>query len=314
MSHELVSQRRFNLLEEVLYPLQAFLEDDKIIEIMLNPDHKIWVDEAGVGMYNTGICMPPSKSEQLIRLVARHMNTEVSELKPSLQGKLPHWNFRVQASLPPIVDAPTFAFRKPSKFILTLADYVKNGVMTKEQATTLQQAVLARKNILVGGGAGSGKSTLANALLDVIPAGKERLYIVEDTRELQCSVENHLKVLVFPPVYTFRHAVMDALRYRPDRIILGEVRDGAALDLLKAWNTGHPGGIATLHADSTTSMLDRMAQLTEEVVPVAPYRLIAEAINMCVHIESDSTVKAGRKVTGIVEVKGFCQKAGWIFK
>jgi Flp pilus assembly CpaF family ATPase len=142
----------------------------------------------------------------------------------------------------------------------------------------------------VGGGTGSGKTTFLNALLREVARTEDRVYLVEDTPELQCSAPNKLRVLVPPPTYTWNRAICDAMRFRPDRIIVGEVRGGAALELLKAWNTGHPGGLATLHANDTASMLDRLCQLIEEVVPIAPRRLVAQAIGLCVHIQRDHLV------------------------
>ena len=176
--------------------------------------------------------------------------------------------------------------------------------MSESDAQFLRQAVLDKKNILVGGGTGSGKTTFVNALLQEVALTNDRIYIVEDNAELQCDAQNKVEILVHPPIYTHQRAIMDALRFRPDRIIVGEVRDGAALDMLKAWNTGHPGGIATIHANTTTSMLDRLSQLCEEVMPHAPRYLIAEAIDICVHIRRAPESPAGRLISGIVEVIG----------
>jgi type IV secretion system protein VirB11 len=289
-------------LRHAMGPLIPFLERPTVVEIMLNADGAVWIDEVGKGMYRSPVLFSASDAERIIRLVAAAMNTTVNEQNPSLAAKLPGWGARVQASIPPIVEAPTFALRKPAEIIFTLEDYVMQGVMSQRQAELLSEAVLERKNILVGGGTGSGKTTLANALLHVISKTSDRVYIVEDNPELQCAAENKLQVLVQLPHYTFQRAIMDALRYRPDRIILGEVRDGAALDLLKAWNTGHPGGIATIHANHPEAMLDRLCQLIEEVVPRAPRRLVAETIDVCVHIQRAPNTQAGRQVSGMTQV------------
>src|SRR5262249_45626340 len=142
--------------------------------------------------------------------------------------------------------------RKPPGIVFTLQDYVRDGIVSEAQANALTAAIRQRDNILVGGGTGTGKTTLANALLQTIArATSDRLYIIEDTCELQCAAPNKVRVLVQPPRHTWRDAVMAGMRYRPDRIIVGEVRDGSAIELLKSWNTGHPGGLATIHADST---------------------------------------------------------------
>ena len=228
---------------------------------------------------------------------------------------MPGWGARVQASLPPIVEAPIFAMRKPSKLVFSLEDYVAKGIMSSSQAQFIEQAIRDRKNILVGGGTGSGKTTLANALLKVVAETGDRVYIVEDTVELQCHAENKLQMLVQPPIYTWQRAIMDALRYRPDRIIVGEVRDGiAALEMLKAWNTGHPGGLATVHADSPQEMLDRIAELISEEKAQPPYALIGRAVDLCIHMERDLSNPAGRRVSGIVGVGGCSSTGSWVLE
>jgi type IV secretion system protein TrbB len=177
------------------------------------------------------------------------------------------------------------------------------------------EAIASHANILIGGGTGSGKTTFANALLKVIAERTEdRVHIIEDTPELQCEVRNKLQVLVQPPVYTWQRAVMDAMRYRPDPIVVGEVRDGSALELLKAWNTGHPGGMATIHANDTSAMLDRICQLIEEVVYPAPRLLVAQTVNVCVHIRRDKRHSAGRSLSGIDRVVGTDASGGWMLE
>lgn len=282
------------------------------MEIMLNADGRIWIDELGCGMSCTDIVMSAEDADRMIRLVAASSNTEINERNPSLAAKLPEWGARLQASVPPIVSRPVFALRKPAMIVFTLDDYVRRKIITSRIAGLLERAVKARKNILIGGGTGSGKTTFANALLELVAETGDRVYIVEDNPELQCTAENMLQILVQPPFYSHQRAVKDALRFRPDRIIVGEVRDGAALDLLKAWNTGHPGGLATIHANSPAAMLDRLAQLAEEVVPRAPRELIAGAVDFCVHITRDKNHPAGRRVSGMVEVMGIDDRGQWL--
>jgi type IV secretion system protein VirB11 len=303
-SKHLSRDRKLSALKTALQPILEFLDDPQVIEIMVNPDGKVWVDKIGAGMSFTELTLQGEQVERIIRLLAAAMNTEVNEHKPSLSAKVPGWGARVQASVPPIVTGPAFAFRKPAKVVFPLQDYVDHQILLPEQAAFLRKAVRERKNILIGGGTGSGKTTFVNALLQEISTTQDRVYIVEDNPELQCDAENKVEIFVQPPVYTHQNAIMDSLRYRPDRIIVGEVRDAAALDMLKAWNTGHPGGIATVHANSTSSMLDRLCQLCEEVMPHAPRYLVAEAIDICVHIRRDTAHPAGRSLTGIVEVVG----------
>jgi len=214
------------------------------------------------------------------------------------------------------VDAPVFALRKPPRIIFSLPDYLRAGILTTDQSRALVGAIHRHENILIGGSTGSGKTTFANALLRVVAdAGEaERLYIIEDTPELQCSAPNKLQILVQSGALTWRDAVMAAMRVRPDRIIVGEIRDGSALELLKAWNTGHPGGLATIHANDTRGTLDRFCQLLEEVVYPAPRALVAQTIHLCVHITRDPEHPAGRRVSGVDRVVGLAPDGGWLLE
>jgi len=303
--------RRRASLRTAVGPIARYLGDDTIVEIMLNADGRIWIERAGVGMLATDATMSPEDALRMLRVVATEMNTELSDRNPSLAGKLPIWGARVQASIPPVVEAPVFALRKPARVVFTLEDYRTRGILSEEQVALLTEAAADRQNILIGGGTGSGKTTLANALLAQIAESGDRLYIVEDNPELQCAAPNRVQVLVQPPVYTWQRAIVDAMRFRPDRIVVGEVRDGSALEMLKAWNTGHPGGIATVHANDTRAMLDRVCQLLEEAIPVAPRLLVAQTINICVHIRRDARHPAGRSVSGIDRVLGLDPQGAW---
>lgn len=298
-------------LQTAVEPIRHLLEQDGVLEIMLNPDGVIWIDEAGAGLQRTAVEMNVDEAWRMLRLAAAAINMEINEHHPSLGATLPGWNARLQAAVPPIVTAPVFSLRKPPKSVFGLQEYVRQGIMTAADAAYLEEAVELRRNIVIGGGTGSGKTTLANALLEVVARTGDRVYIVEDNPELQCRADNMIDVLVQPPLYTHQHAIMDAMRLRPDRIIIGEVRDGAALQLLKAWNTGHPGGIATVHANSPVGMLERLLQLTEEVVPKAPRYLIAEAVDVCVYIARQPRHPAGRQLGGIIEVRGLQQDGQW---
>jgi len=313
MNDAIALERRMASLNNALKPIFPLLENDYIVDIMLNTDGTVWADEIGKGMYFTDIMMSADAAERIIRLVAAAMGTEVHEKKPRLSGRLPQWGARVQATLPPIVSAPIFTLRKPSKIIFTLDDYVDTQVMTAEQAAFLTQAIRDRKTILIGGGVGTGKSTLINAFLQVIADTGERLYIIEDNVELQCAAKNKLEVLVDPPLLTWQQAIMDGLRHRPDRIIVGEVRDGiSALEMLKAWNTGHPGGLATIHADNPAEMLDRLGDLIGEEKATTPYSLIARSIDLCVYLERDENNSVGRRLSGIVQVDGIDRAHQWL--
>ena len=306
--------RRHASLRTAVAPILPFLDDDGVVEIMLNADGRIWVEKVGVGMFDAKTTMSADDALRMLRLVATEMNAELSDRNPSLAGKLPLWGARVQASIAPIVDSPVFALRKPARMVFGLEDYLARGIITTDQDRTLREAVASRKNILVGGGTGTGKTTFVNALLREVARSDDRVYLVEDNPELQCSAANKVQVLVQPPIYTWNRAIFDAMRFRPDRIIVGEVRGGAALEMLKAWNTGHPGGIATLHANDTSAMLDRLCQLIEEVVPVAPRLLVAQAIDLCVHMQRDHHHPAGRSLSGIDRIAGLDGAGRWVLE
>ena len=203
--------------------------------------------------------------------------------------------------LPPVSVAPCFTIRKPATRIYTLGDYVTDRIVSAPQADALRRAVSEHKNILVAGGTSSGKTTLANALLAEIATRDERVIILEDTRELQCAAPDCVALRTRAGSVSLADLVRSTLRLRPDRIIVGEVRGPEALDMLKAWNTGHPGGIATVHANSASSALYRLEQLVQESVVTVPRRLIAEAIDLVVFIAGRGV---SRRIETIAEVRG----------
>jgi len=175
--------RRATALKSALGPIGVFLHDDAVVEIMLNADGVVWVEKLGHGMLRTSVRMHPSEAERLLRLIASEMFVELNAANPSLSGKLPPpWSARVQASIPPIVDAPVFALRKPAKVVFSLTDYVDRKILTEAQKDALIAAIHAHDNLLIGGGTGSGKTTFSNALLKVIAEETtDRVHIIEDT-------------------------------------------------------------------------------------------------------------------------------------
>jgi len=305
--------RRLEALRLAMAPIVPYLDDDLVVEIALNADGKIWVERVGERMSQTAARMSVTDALRMLQLVANTMNTEITEAKPSLAALIPGWGTRLQAMIPPVVEAPVFTIRKPPKQVFTLDNYIERAIISPGQVDLIRAAVRERANILVGGSTGAGKTTLANAILhEIAVVTTDRIYIVEDMRELQCSAPNKLQLFVQEPVYTFQRAIVDAMRSRPDRIVVGEVRDGAAaLVLIKAWNTGHPGGVATIHANDTGAMLDRVCQLVEEVIPSAPKGFIANTINICIHITTDRTHPAGRRLSGMDRVVGVRGDGAW---
>jgi P-type conjugative transfer ATPase TrbB len=273
--------RSARMLRTALGPaIAAFLQDPAIVEVMLNPDGRLWVDRLKEGLSATDEFLVPADGERIVRLVAHHVGAEVHPGSPRVSAELPQTGERFEGLLPPVVTAPTFAIRKPAVAVFTLQDYVADGVMTKTQACVLQRAVEGRKNVLVAGGTSTGKTTLVNALLAEVAKTSDRVVLIEDTRELQCAAANLVALRTKDGVASLSDLVKSSLRLRPDRIPVGEVRGAEALDLLKAWGTGHPGGVGTIHANSALGALRRLEQLVQEAVVTVPRALIAETIDI----------------------------------
>lgn len=273
--------RGARMLRTALGPAIAeWLEDPSVVEVMLNPDGRIWIDRLADGLANTGAWLAPADGERIIRLVAHHVGAEVHPGSPRVSAELPETGERFEGLLPPVVAAPSFAIRKPAVAVFTLEDYVEAGVMSAEQAAILRQAVEQRRNVLVAGGTSTGKTTLVNALLAEVAKTSDRVILIEDTRELQCQAPNLVALRTKDGIASLSDLVRSSLRLRPDRIPIGEVRGSEALDLLKAWGTGHPGGIGTIHAGSAVGALRRLEQLIQEAVVTVPRALIAETINV----------------------------------
>ena len=273
--------RGARMLRTALGPaIAGFLGDASVVEVMLNPDGRLWIDRLSEGLSDTGERLSAADGERIVRLVAHHVGAEVHAGNPRVSAELPETGERFEGLLPPVVAAPAFAIRKPAVAVFTLQDYVAAGTMTAEQAEILRQAVADRRNILVAGGTSTGKTTLTNALLAEVSKTSDRVVLIEDTRELQCAAPNLVAMRTKDGVATLSDLVRSSLRLRPDRIPIGEVRGAEALDLLKAWGTGHPGGIGTIHAGTALGALRRLEQLIQEAVVTVPRALIAETIDV----------------------------------
>ena len=273
--------RGARMLRTALGPAIArFLEDPSIVEVMLNPDGRIWIDRLSEGLSDTGERLGPADGERIVRLVAHHVGAEVHPGAPRVSAELPGTGERFEGLLPPVVAAAVFAIRKPAVAVFTLDDYVAAQIMSASQADALRLGVEMRANILVAGGTSTGKTTLTNALLAEVAKTTDRVVIIEDTRELQCAAPNLVSMRTKDGVASLSDLVRSSLRLRPDRIPVGEVRGAEALDLLKAWGTGHPGGVGTIHAGSAIGALRRLEQLIQEAVVSVPRALIAETIDL----------------------------------
>ena len=293
------------MLRTALGPaIAAFLEDPAIVEVMLNPDGRLWIDRLSTGLADTGERLSAADGERIVRLVAHHVGAEVHAGAPRVSAELPETGERFEGLLPPVVAAPAFAIRKPAVAVFTLDDYAAAGIMTPAQAVLLRRAVAERRNILVAGGTSTGKTTLTNALLAEVAKTADRVVLIEDTRELQCQAPNLVALRTKDGVVSLSDLVRSSLRLRPDRIPIGEVRGAEALDLLKAWGTGHPGGIGTIHAGTGIGALRRLEQLIQEAVITVPRALIAETINVVAVLTGRGSQ---RRLAELVQVTGLGQ-------
>ena len=293
------------MLRTALGPaIAAFLEDPGIVEVMLNPDGRLWIDRLSTGLADTGERLSAADGERIVRLVAHHVGAEVHAGAPRVSAELPETGERFEGLLPPVVAAPAFAIRKPAIAVFTLDDYAAAGIMTPAQAALLRRAVAERRNILVAGGTSTGKTTLTNALLAEVAKTADRVVLIEDTRELQCQAPNLVALRTKDGVVSLSDLVRSSLRLRPDRIPIGEVRGAEALDLLKAWGTGHPGGIGTIHAGTGIGALRRLEQLIQEAVVTVPRALIAETINVVAVLTGRGSE---RRLSELVQVTGLGQ-------
>ena len=290
------------MLRTALGPaIAGFLDDPMIVEVMLNPDGRLWVDRLSEGLADSGKTLSAADGERIVRLVAHHVGVEVHSLSPRVSAELPETGERFEGLLPPVVAGPAFAIRKPAVAVFTLEDYVTAGIMTGMQAEALCLAVATRANILVAGGTSTGKTTLTNALLAEVAKTQDRVVIIEDTRELQCAAPNLVAMRTKDGVASLSDLVRSSLRLRPDRIPIGEVRGAEALDLLKAWGTGHPGGIGTIHAGSGIGALRRLEQLIQEAVVTVPRAMIAETIDLVAVLSGRGSA---RRLAELGRVKG----------
>jgi type IV secretion system protein TrbB len=284
-----------------------YLDNDDVVEIMINADGRLWIESLSIGFNDTGYTVPAHNVERIIRLVASRENTICNAQNPILSGALPEYGVRFEGEMPPVVSSPVIAMRKKALRIFSIDDYVQQGNLTGNMASIIKHAVKEKKNMLIVGGATSGKTTFANAVLAEMAIYNERIIIIEDTPELQCTADNFVCQRVIKGTVEMRDLVKSALRLRPDRIIVGEVRGGReALEMLKAWNTGHSGGLCTVHADGLKEGLVRLEQLIQEVVQSISRNLIANAVNLIIYIEKMGLT---RRILNVAEVEG-CSEGG----
>lgn len=298
---------RKRLIRDLGADVMALFSAPTTTELMLNADGRLWIERLG-GRIEPAGAIPLHRAEAIIRGVAGYHGKEARKTTPLLEAEFPLEGARFAAQLPPVVPAPTFAIRKRAVAIFELQDYVSSEAMTEPQLATIRAAIAAKRNILVIGGTGSGKTTLVNAIIHAVVAHApdERLVIIEDTGEIQCAAENSIQYRTSPEI-SMTALLRATLRMRPDRILVGEVRGPEALDLLMAWNTGHEGGAATLHANNAAAGLTRLSTLInmhpDSPDPLERDRMIGEAVHLIVHIAR--TPEGRRKVVEVLEVGGF---------
>lgn len=314
------------------------LADPKVVEVMLNSDGRLWIEAFGQGMYDSGQKLRPQDAEKVIITTASMLGFSPSRENPIVEGELPLDGSRFEGILSPIVKAPIFAIRKPASRVFTLKEYLAQGVLTNREdplnsksnleaenfareceglmhIEILTKAILAHKNIFVFGGTGTGKTTFINALIDCIAeVTRDRVVLIEDTNEIKCRAPNSVLLRTSETVNISR-LLRATLRLRPDRILVGEVRGPECAGLLKAWNTGHPGGLATAHANSAAEGMMRIEQMVEEAGIKANPKVIASIVHIVVFIDREGELAAGRKVREVALVTGYdVQKQEYLFR
>lgn len=314
------------LVREFGDTLMTQLRDPLTEDIVLNPDGRLWVKSVGRSFQTFG-AMPASQALSAFGTLAAIKGTVIHHDQPVLETDLPIDGSRFQALIPPVVSSPVFAIRCRPKKVFTLDEYEAANILSDQSdplnaprerddflqgvkglshREVIQQAIAAKKNILIVGSTGSGKTTMVNAMLHELSrtAPDDRVLLIEDTTELQCTVANHVALLAVGKV-TMLDCLRSCMRLKPDRIVVGEVRGAEAHTMLKAWNTGHPGGAATVHANDAVSGLRRLESLVAEATSAPQQALISEAVDVVIFIDAEKSSKAGRKVREIIVVLGY---------
>lgn len=293
-------------------PIRPYLDDPTVSDIMINGPEQIYVEKKGQLHLTNARFETREALVAALRNAAQFVGKHVDEMRPILEGRLPDGS-RIEAVLPPAApDGPCVSIRRFFKETLTVDRLIGFGAMTPEVADALQALVVSKLNVLVAGGTGSGKTSMLNALSSFIPEG-ERVVVIEDSRELQLQ-RNHVCMLEARPPdprgrgeVTIRDLFRATLRLRPDRIVVGEIRGGEALDLIQAMTSGHGGCLSTLHATyprDTATRLETMAMMSDIEMPLAALRMqLASAVNIILQVAR--LQDGSRKVTHVTEVLGY---------
>ena len=301
-TEEVTRRNLAKLRREMGEQVRAAMDDPQVVEVMLNPNGSVWTDKLGKGMEY--LCdMSDVQALQMLGTIAHMLGTVINANNPKVEGELPGDGSRVEGVIPPIVLHPSFNLRKKASAVFPLSSYVDSGRASQEDADILREAVKSRKNILVVGGTGTGKTTFVNAIINEMKllTPQHRILILEDTAELQCSMDNFV-AMRSNDGFSMQDLLKIVMRQRPDRIIVGEVRGKEALDMIKAWNTGHPGGVCTVHANDARAGLLRIEQLISEISQTPMRELVGEAIDVVAFLIRDP--KLGPKLAELIAVDG----------
>lgn len=293
--------------------LLPLLKDPCLVELMVNEDGSIWIEKLGKSMEKVGF-FNQDYALGIIETIAGFHKKIINQDNPILESEFPLDGSRFSGQIPPIVSAPIFSIRKRAISVFSLDDYVKRNIMTEREKDIISEAISEKKNILIIGGTGSGKTTLVNAVIEQITSQSpnERIFIIEDTGEIQCSAKNKIHYRTSSSV-DMTQLLKTSLRMRPDRICVGEIRGSEALDLLDAWNTGHEGGVATLHANNSRMGIDRLRSLISrnKYSPKDIDFLIGKIIDVVIHISRSGE---NRKIKEILLLEEFRPSEGFLFK
>jgi pilus assembly protein CpaF len=300
----------FETILPFLRPIEHLILDESVSEVMVNGSDRVFIERDGFVQQVPGIFLEERSLKVAVKNIARRLGDDISESKPILDSRLPDGS-RVAAVIPPCsLTGVTLTIRKFNSRHFEIEDLIRSGTLNRALANRLEDYLLQRRNLLISGGTGSGKTSLLTALGKFIPPD-ERILLIEDTAEIQLAHENLVRFEARreqngTPAVSIRDLLKAALRHRPDRILLGEIRSGEAFDLLQLLNTGHSGTISTIHASSARQGLSRFASCVLQSGVEIPYRAIktniADSLNVVVQIER----RPGRRfISEVLEINNY---------
>jgi pilus assembly protein CpaF len=300
----------FETILPFLKPIEHLILDDSVSEVMVNGPDRVFIERDGYVQRVPGIELGERSLTVAVKNIARRLGDDISESKPILDSRLPDGS-RVAAVIPPCsLSGVTLTIRKFNSRHFEVEDLIRTGTLDRGLANRLEDYLLQRRNLLISGGTGTGKTTLLTALGKFIPAD-ERILLIEDTAEIQLAHENLVRFEARreqngTPAVTIRDLLKAALRHRPDRILLGEIRSGEAFDLLQLLNTGHSGTISSIHASSARQGLARFTSCVLQSGVDLPYRAIktniGDSLNVVIQIER----RPGRRfISEVLEINSY---------